>query len=173
MEFQGPEFRIIHISILQFFSAERNFNKKNTSQLHKVNWPVWVNVEVGVSENWGISKSSILMGVFPYKPSIFGYHYFRKHPSVFFFFFPCCKKTQFKRSRAPDFWWPKIAGAWEVFASEFSLIKVYSKKGAWHDCWNAPLENQHICWKLMLGRLFHFLLKWSVGHPKMDLAREM
>ena len=33
-----------------------------------------------VSENSGTPKSSILIGVFQYKPSILGYHYFWKHP---------------------------------------------------------------------------------------------
>ena len=35
--------------------------------------------EVSVSENSGTPKSSILIGVFHYKPSILGYHYFWKH----------------------------------------------------------------------------------------------
>ena len=35
---------------------------------------------MGVSKNRGTSKSSILMGVFPYKPSMLGYQNFRKHP---------------------------------------------------------------------------------------------
>ena len=38
-----------------------------------------------VSENSGTPKSSILVGVFHYKPSILGYPYFWKHPYVF----PC------------------------------------------------------------------------------------
>ena len=33
-----------------------------------------------VSENNGTPKSSILKGIFHYKPSILGYHYFWKHP---------------------------------------------------------------------------------------------
>ena len=37
---------------------------------------------LGVSKNSGTPKSSILNRVFHYKPSILGYHYFRKHPSV-------------------------------------------------------------------------------------------
>ena len=32
------------------------------------------------SENNGTPKSPILIGVFHYKPSILGYHYFWKHP---------------------------------------------------------------------------------------------
>ena len=35
---------------------------------------------VGVSENSGTPKSSILIGFFHYKPSILGYPYFWKHP---------------------------------------------------------------------------------------------
>ena len=35
---------------------------------------------LGVSKNNGIPKSSILIGVFHYKPSILGYPYFWKHP---------------------------------------------------------------------------------------------
>ena len=40
-------------------------------------------VDVGVSKNRVVSP----MGVFHYKPSILGYHYFWKHPCVFFPFF--------------------------------------------------------------------------------------
>ena len=39
---------------------------------------------LGVSKNRGTPKSSILIGVFHYKPSILGYPYFWKHPPVFF-----------------------------------------------------------------------------------------
>ena len=35
-----------------------------------------------VSKNTGTPKSSILIGVFHYKPSVLGYHYFRKHPYI-------------------------------------------------------------------------------------------
>ena len=35
---------------------------------------------MGVSENSGTPKSSILIGGFHYKPSILGYPYFWKHP---------------------------------------------------------------------------------------------
>ena len=42
-----------------------------------------------VSENSGAPKSSILIGVFHYKPSILGYPYFRKHPNRSHFF-RCC-----------------------------------------------------------------------------------
>ena len=38
---------------------------------------------VDVSENSGTPKSSILIGVFHYKPSILGYPYFWKHPCGF------------------------------------------------------------------------------------------
>ena len=40
---------------------------------------------MGVSKNNGTSKSSILNGVFHYKPSILGYPYFWKHPNGFIF----------------------------------------------------------------------------------------
>ncbi len=39
-------------------------------------------VYLGVFKNRGTPKSSILIGVFPYKPSILGYPYFWKHPRV-------------------------------------------------------------------------------------------
>ena len=38
--------------------------------------------KLDVSENSGTPKSSILIGVFHYKPSIFGYPYFWKHPTA-------------------------------------------------------------------------------------------
>ena len=37
---------------------------------------------MGVSKNRGIPKSSILIGIFHYKPSILGYHNFWKHPYI-------------------------------------------------------------------------------------------
>ena len=37
---------------------------------------------MGVSKNRGTPKSSILIGIFHYKPSILGYHYFWKHPYI-------------------------------------------------------------------------------------------
>ena len=37
---------------------------------------------MGVSKNRGTPKSSILIGVFHYKPSILGYPYFWKHPYI-------------------------------------------------------------------------------------------
>ena len=42
---------------------------------------------MGVSENRGTPNSSLLMGLFHYKPSILGYHYFWKHPNVVFIIF--------------------------------------------------------------------------------------
>jgi len=39
-----------------------------------------ITVHMGVSENGGTPKSSILIGFFHYKPSILGYPYFWKHP---------------------------------------------------------------------------------------------
>ena len=41
-------------------------------------WLTWS--YMGVSKNNGTPKSSILIGVFHYKPSILGYPYFWKHP---------------------------------------------------------------------------------------------
>ena len=39
-------------------------------------------IQMDVSKNRGTPKSSILIGVFHYKPSILGYPYFWKHPNV-------------------------------------------------------------------------------------------
>ena len=38
---------------------------------------------MGVSKNRGTPKSSILIGFFHYKPSIWGYPYFWKHPMIY------------------------------------------------------------------------------------------
>ena len=43
---------------------------------------VAVITHMDASKNSGTPKSSILIGVFHYKPSILGYPYFRKHPSL-------------------------------------------------------------------------------------------
>ena len=48
---------------------------------------IW-HVHMGVSKNRGTPKSSILIGVFHYKPSILGYPYFWKHP-----YFRVCLST--------------------------------------------------------------------------------
>ena len=48
-------------------------------------------VDVGVSENSGTPKSSILIGFPTIKPSILGYPYFWKHPYISpCFCFICC-----------------------------------------------------------------------------------
>ena len=46
-------------------------------------WIVWwfLMIQMGVSKNRGTPKSSILIGVFHYKPSILGYPCFWKHPN--------------------------------------------------------------------------------------------
>ena len=51
---------------------------------------------MGVSENSGTPKSSILIGVFRYKPSILGYHYFWKHPHVTWFLSLYCYRSRYK-----------------------------------------------------------------------------
>ena len=40
-----------------------------------------------VSDNSGTPKSSILIGVLHYKPSILGYHYFWKHPYIYVYIY--------------------------------------------------------------------------------------
>ena len=53
--------------------------KKTCCIVKSMQQQLWTH-HMDVSENSGTPKSSILIRVFHYKPSILGYHYFRKHP---------------------------------------------------------------------------------------------
>ena len=65
-----------------------------------------ITVHMGVSENGGTPKSSILIGFFHYKPSILGYPYFWKHPYLVehmkFKLVFCCPKWLSKFFEAMD-----------------------------------------------------------------------
>ena len=70
---------------LEFFRAsnpkkkQRKQRKKHPSKQKKTKTLRWVFLKMVVPPN-----HPILTGVFHYKPSILGYHYFWKHPGVFF-----------------------------------------------------------------------------------------
>ena len=63
------------------FSIFADFSPKNMLENNPPQMvPSWIYMEV--SSNGGTPKSSILIGFFHYKPSIWGYHHFRKHPHI-------------------------------------------------------------------------------------------
>ena len=70
-------------TVAQLFLSNWAFGEASKSKSRQcvITWSVLEN-KMDVSENSGTPKSSIFNRVFHYKPSILGYHYFRKHPDL-------------------------------------------------------------------------------------------
>ena len=78
---------------------------------------------MGVSKNKGTPKSSIFHRVFHYKPSILGYHHFRKHPYQALLL-KNVEATKLEKAKSWAMWFSLRGASTQV---DFFFVKVMGK----------------------------------------------